>query len=420
MRFNTNVTRVHHDDSTDKWILEIKGCPDEVFDKVIMATGTNQTPNYPSIAGIESFRGEQVHSKSYKRPEKFENKSVLVVGLGNSGADIAVSLIKHATKIYASHRKGCVIIPRKKNGKPVDHPLTIRFMSFHALFDRFFPKLSEAMLNFFIRKLQDSAFNIRPEWKLSPAPSIRTNFFVVSDEIVPALERGDIESVPGIRRIVGPYEVELTDGRVPHVDTIIYCTGYQPSFSLLDPKDDPNKDTTPEWAKTDGSRGKPLPRLYQNLLSLKYPQSLAFMGCVVFPSPAFQLYDVASMVVTQIWKGNSPLPPQEEMERAVDKHHAWMVELAKKDTVFAQLVNGHEWTAWANEMAGTGINEYLGWGWKGWKFWLQEPRFCNLLMTGVYSPHVFRYFEGKRKRWDGAKAAIERLNESQTGKLKTV
>ncbi|WYZ46684.1 hypothetical protein EsH8_IX_000909 [Colletotrichum jinshuiense] len=418
MRFNTNITCISHDDDANKWLIEIDGSSTESFDRVIIATGLNQTPNYPNITGIELFTGEQLHSKSFKRPENFDGKDVLVVGLGNSGADTATSLVGHANKIYASHREGSLVLPRIKNNRPIDHGITLRFMAVQVVLERLFPKLSEKLFNAFAKSMQDGAFDMRPEWKLAPAPSLKTGVPIISDELVPALESGKVESVSGISKVIGPNKVELTDGRVLEVDAIVYCTGYKHSFSLLDPKADPTTKTTPEWAAAKGSRGKPLPRLYQNVVSLEYPDSLAFMGCVAFPTGAFVIYDLASMAVAQIWKGSSKLPPKEEMELAVDKHHAWICDLARQNTVHPQIVNAHEWSAWADRTAGTGVDKYLGWGWEGWKYWLQDRSFCNLLMGGVYSPHIYRYFEGKRKRWDGAREEIEKINKIVTGKLK--
>ncbi|KAJ0331952.1 hypothetical protein COL922a_011682 [Colletotrichum nupharicola] len=224
--------------------------------------GMNQTPNYPEIKGIQSFPGRQVHSKSFKRPEEFKGKRVLVVGFGNSGADTAVSLIGHAKKTYISHREGAYVIPRVNKGRPIDHTINVRFTKVQAV----------------VKGLQDNNFKIRPEWNLSPAPSLKTTSPVVSDEIIPALERGDVESVAGIGKVTGN-EVELTDGRVLQVDAVVYCTGYKADFSVLDPKDDPANTPNPEWVAAKGARGKPLPRLYKNVLSEKHPESLAFMGC---------------------------------------------------------------------------------------------------------------------------------------------
>ncbi|KAJ0270213.1 hypothetical protein CBS470a_013571 [Colletotrichum nupharicola] len=230
-----------------KWVIEIDGSPTEIFDRVIIATGMNQTPNYPEIKGIQSFPGRQVHSKSFKRPEEFKGKRVLVVGFGNSGADTAVSLIGHAKKIYISHREGAYVIPRVNKGRPIDHTINVRFTKVQAFLEYFFPKASESLFNRVVKGLQDNNFKIRPEWNLSPAPSLKTTSPVVSDEIIPALERGDVESVAGIGKVTGN-EVELTDGRVLRVDAVVYCTGYKADFSVLDPKDDPANTPNPEWA----------------------------------------------------------------------------------------------------------------------------------------------------------------------------
>ncbi|KAJ3958699.1 hypothetical protein N0V92_004689 [Colletotrichum tropicale] len=399
-----------------EWVIEIDGSSTEIFDRVIIATGMNQTPNYPEVKGIQSFSGQQVHSKSFKRPEEFKGKRVLVIGFGNSGADTAASLIGHAKKIYISHREGAYI-PRVNKGRPIDHTINVRFTKVQALLEYFFPKASESFFNRVVKGLQDNNFKIRPEWNLSPAPSLKTTSPVVSDEIIPALERGDVESVAGIGEVTGD-EVELTDGRVLQVDAIVYCTGYKADFSILDPKDNPANMPNPEWVAAKGARGKPLPRLYKNVLSEKHPESLAFMGCVAFATGAFQLYDLAAMAIVQIWKGTSPLPSAGDIARSIDRQHAWTVALAKERNVMPAVVNGLEWTIWADRTAGTGVDEYLGWGWKGWKFWLQEPRFCSMLMGGIYSPHIYRYFDGKRKKWDGARAEIERLNIKRAEKPK--
>ncbi|KAI8168020.1 Monooxygenase [Colletotrichum sp. SAR 10_70] len=275
-----------------------------VSKRVIIATGMNQTPNYPEIKGIQSFPGRQVHSKSFKRPEEFKGKRVLVVGFGNSGADTAVSLIGHAKNIYISHREGAYVIPRVNKGRPIDHTINVRFTKVQAFLEYFFPKASESLFNRVVKGLQDNNFEIRPEWNLSPAPSLKTTSPVVSDEIIPALEREDVESVAGIGKVTGD-EVELTDGRVLQVEAIVYCTGYKADFSILDPKDDPASVPNPEWDAAKGARGKPLPRLYKNVLSEKHPESLAFMGCVAFATGAFQLYDLAAMAIATCMDNSS-------------------------------------------------------------------------------------------------------------------
>ncbi|KAL1854511.1 hypothetical protein VTK73DRAFT_8733 [Phialemonium thermophilum] len=421
IRLGTLVTRVWRDDAREKWVLNIQGSTSQVFDKVVFATGTYHKPNIPAIPAIETYTGVSLHSRAYKDPKPFEGKNVLIVGFGNTGADTAVSLVGVANKVYISHREGTLIFPRLRNGCPVDHSLTARMTAVQGLFQRHFPGIAEALLNNFGKKLQDEAFNIRPEWGLSPAPSLKFGIPVVSDEIVAALEAGTVESVPGVRAAVAPRAFELQDGRrLDEIDAVIYCTGYCADFGLLEPRFDPTRDTTPAWAAAPGSRGKPLPRLYRNIFSLDHPYSLVYVGGVFTPLPAFPLFDVTSMALVQVWRGRSPLPPRDEMIASVDRHHAWMVENAKIAKVTPNLVDRREWSAWVDEAAGMGIQERLGWGWRGWAFWLSDPKLCSLLMTGLSSPHQYRLFDcGKRKAWRGARAEIERVNRAVKEKPKT-
>lgn len=267
------------------------------------------------------------------------------------------------------------------------------------------------MLNKFAKRLQDKAFSVRPEWGFSPAPSLKHSIPVISDNLVDALESGAIQSVAGLSKVIGANEVELSDGTRLTIDSIIFCTGYHPNYSIVEGFD-PTEKTSVNWANAPGSNGKPLPRLYRNIFSLEHPESLAFMGAVAFASPAFQVYDLASMAVAQVWKGTSPLPSRKTMEETVDEHHAWICQLAKHGPVIPGLVKAGDWMRWANDAAGTGVNELLGYGLKGWSFWLTNRRLCNLLMGGIYSPHIYRVFEGKRRKWDGATAEIERVNRA--------
>ncbi|KAF9776439.1 hypothetical protein IL306_005374 [Fusarium sp. DS 682] len=215
-----------------------------------------------------------------------------------------------------------------------------------------------------------------------------------------------------IVRVAGPKKIELTDGTCLDVDTIIWCTGYKADFSLLDPSVDPTRNTTPKWAEAIGSRGKPLPRLYQNVFSLDYPDSLAFMGNLLLATSAFPISDLCTMAIAQIWKGNSALPSIDEMNRATDKQHELVCKLANEGSVAPGWLRQADWLSWANKAAGAQVYEHLGWGLKGWKLWWSDRALYKMLMDGVFTPFVWRVFdgEGKRKKWDGAREAIEKVN----------
>src|SRR3546814_2498096 len=69
---------------------------------VISATGTWSHPYIPDIAGRDLFQGTQVHSARYVRPEDFAGQTVLVVGGGNSGAQIMAEVAPIARALWVT------------------------------------------------------------------------------------------------------------------------------------------------------------------------------------------------------------------------------------------------------------------------------------------------------------------------------
>ena len=64
----------------------------ETFDSVLVCTGHHADKNIPSFPGLSDFQGEVVHSHDYREPSKYAGKRVLIIGIGNSGGDMAVEL----------------------------------------------------------------------------------------------------------------------------------------------------------------------------------------------------------------------------------------------------------------------------------------------------------------------------------------
>ena len=61
---------------------------------MVVATGYNHTPFMPDYPGKDGFEGELVHASDYRNPEPYRGRDVLVVGSGNTGAEIAVDLVE--------------------------------------------------------------------------------------------------------------------------------------------------------------------------------------------------------------------------------------------------------------------------------------------------------------------------------------
>ncbi|CAA9967066.1 Dimethylaniline monooxygenase 3 [Pyrenophora teres f. maculata] len=409
LRLNTSIKQVTFDEERQKWVVVFADEKKEYFDKVVVAIGGMiGMANMPNVEGIEKFAGASIHSQAFKRPKEYEGKKVMVVGFSNSATDTATQLVGVADKVYMAHRHGSRILPRSIDGVPVDHTHSMRLLTIQSLIAKFIPRLGEKLFDMMLKRMQDKSFNIRPEWRFEPPSN-----FIISDTLVPCLENGSIESVAGVKRILNHTAVELEDERKIDVDVIVWCTGYQSDFSIMDPSFDPT--CRPEgWVKAAGSNNKSLFSLYYNVFSVKKPDSLAFLGNVFSAVSGFQLFDMASMAIAQVWAGKSRLPNRADMQTAVTDHHNWLISQAQhRHNVSPGTYDPGTWVRAMDDLAGTGVNEFLGYGWKGWLFWFKERKFCNLLMDGIWSPHIHRVFDvGKRKCWAGAREAVQKVNES--------
>lgn len=202
---------------------------------------------------------------------------------------------------------------------------------------------------------------------------------------------------------------------------ILLCTGLQPDLASFVPREfDPyNTGMAPEvFGKlpahyTDARR---VARLYQGVLSVQCPHGLAFLGSCFGKRPAFQLYDLITMALAQLWGGNWPMPSQAEMEREANESIFRLAKLVKYGDVKITGVMGHKgFDMWMNEVAGTGLYEHLG-NWtsaKSWKLWWSDRKLYNTLMGGILSTHSLRLFTtGRgRKASPGARQAILDANE---------
>ena len=128
--FNTTVTKVELRADKKTWLVEATSTDGTkhsgVYDGVCVASGNFQTAKVPTFPGIDGFKGELVHASEYKRPDQFEGKNVVVIGLGESGADLAREVASVAKNAYACVRSLPAIIPRLPNYKDPTDAFTFR------------------------------------------------------------------------------------------------------------------------------------------------------------------------------------------------------------------------------------------------------------------------------------------------------
>ncbi len=86
---------------------------------VVVATGLADYPHSPTWPGMETFGGDILHSSLYRNPAPYAGKRILVVGLGNSGGEIALDLAEAGVDVTLSVRGPVNILPRDLLGLPI-------------------------------------------------------------------------------------------------------------------------------------------------------------------------------------------------------------------------------------------------------------------------------------------------------------
>src|SRR5690606_32706109 len=222
------------------------------FDGVLIANGTLHQPNMPALPG--QFAGELLHSADYCSPERFKGKRVLLVGCGNSGADIAVDAVHHAASVDISLRRGYYFLPKFVKGRPID-TLGGKLNLPRALKQR----LHAAMIRLIIGKPSDYGL---------PDPDYRMyeSHPVVNSLILHHLGHGDITPRRDIARIDGS-TVHFTDGEAGEYDLMLLATGYQLHYPFI----------AREHLNWPAERDAP--QLYMNVFHPRY-DNLFMMGMI--------------------------------------------------------------------------------------------------------------------------------------------
>ncbi|MFF5498206.1 flavin-containing monooxygenase [Streptomyces aquilus] len=111
------VSRVERSADGTGWLLHATGGRELTGAAVVVATGYNHTPLIPDWPGRDGYTGDLVHAAQYRNPEPYAGRDVLVVGVGNTGAEIAVDLVEGgASRVRLSVRTTPHIIRRSTAG----------------------------------------------------------------------------------------------------------------------------------------------------------------------------------------------------------------------------------------------------------------------------------------------------------------
>jgi indole-3-pyruvate monooxygenase len=190
---------------------------------VVVATGYNRVPLVPRWAGDDRFAGTLTHSSGYHHGHAWRGKRCLVVGAGNSGAEIALDLWEAGAAAVALCVRGPLhVTPRDLYGVPAQVN-SLRFAS--RLPTRLADAISLALVN---RALGDlTPWGIRRPARGPIAQLLEEKRVPLIDVgTVALIKQGKIRVVPGIASFTETGAV-FEDGREFPFDLVVLATGYR-------------------------------------------------------------------------------------------------------------------------------------------------------------------------------------------------
>lgn len=290
IEFETEVVSAYPDG--DRWIVTTDDGRVRSFLGLVACPGSNWHPRIPAFPG--SFDGGVIHSIAYTSPAQVTGKRVLVVGLGNSGADIACDATRTAEQVFVSQRRGYHFMPKHLFGIPT--------MDFWAKPD-LLPEAARAMeLKQIVDVIVGDATRLgfpKPEHDLLQTHPL------ANTQIVYLAQHGLIRPKGNIAELAGD-RVVFADGSSEEIDYIIYATGYHYRVPFIDEE---------RFGWVDGH-----PHLYLTAFCRQHPTFMS-LGLLEAGGAPWQLQDQIALVIAQYFLDRRDGNPRAEAlrERVVNE-----------------------------------------------------------------------------------------------------
>ncbi|WP_243059584.1 NAD(P)/FAD-dependent oxidoreductase [Nocardioides sp. SR21] len=263
------------------------------FDLLVVGNGHHWDPRFADFPG--EFTGVSIHSHHYidpKDPLDFTGKRILIVGLGNSAADIAVELSSKSlqNQVTLSTRSSAWIVPKYTYGLPADKYFVTS------------PHIPLKWQRWMIQKMQFMTGS-NPELYGLPKPNHK--FFEAhptqSVELPLRLGSGDITPKGNVARLDGE-TVHFEDGTSSDFDVIVYATGYNITFPFFDP----------EFISAPDNRIGLYKRMFKPGID-----DLVFVGFAQATPTLFPFVESQARLVGAYAAGHYRLPSVAEMEQTI-------------------------------------------------------------------------------------------------------
>eukprot|EP00795_Rhopilema_esculentum_P015437 gene15437-6683_t len=381
-----SVKKSDDHDLTGKWDItffphgkEIIGQKCETFDFIFVCTGHHWIKNLPHFDGIDDFKGKKIHAKQYKDFKGYEDKRVLVIGIGNSGGDISVELSRHAKQVFLSTRRGAWVIPRMAHGGyPLDQFKNRRIMSL----------IPKSVVEIVGQKIANERFDHK-KFGLKPEHGITQQQPTVNDDLPSRISTGKLKIKPNVKLIKERSVVFDDNTEAADLDAIIFATGYKIGFLCLE----------------EGL--VPVERNQVPLYKYVFPDShehhtMAILGCLQPSGAIMPLSELQARWACKVFSGTKCLPSLDEMKADTERKRKAMSEQyyqADRHTIQVDYID------YADEIA-----REIGCKPNILKLLFKDPSLAFSCLFGPCVPYQYRLMGPDP--WDGAKKAIEAAEEN--------
>ncbi len=188
---------------------------------LVVATGIVANPTVPAFPGRERFRGRVWHSVVYRRPDPYVGRRVLVVGVGNSGAEIGSEIARAGGQVTIAVRSGANVVPLTMLGVPIQYV---------AYLVRKLPRPAQDAIVAAVAKAIELRRGppVLPRPGYSPLDAIPVIGFHLTD----AIRAGVVEVKGGVVEFTED-GARFTDGSAARFDDVILATGFRAALDLL-------------------------------------------------------------------------------------------------------------------------------------------------------------------------------------------
>lgn len=276
------------------WEIQDQAGATRSFDLLVVGNGHHWDPRFPGFPG--AFTGQTIHSHHYIDPHtplELTGKDILVVGIGNSAADITVELSSKSLQnnVTLSTRSSAWIVPKFIAGQPGDKffrttpylPLSWQRKAIQLIA----PFMGTDPTNYGLPPADHKLFEAHP---------------TQSVELPLRLASGDVTPKPNVDRFDGD-TVYFEDGTSDRFDAVIYATGYNISFPFFDR----------DFISAPDNHIRLYKRMFKPGID-----NLAFIGFAQAIPTLFPFVECQSRLLAAYAVGRYALPPVDEMERVID------------------------------------------------------------------------------------------------------